>query len=133
MKEGAEVTRELLAEKFKTKTLVEWTEIFKETDACVSPVLSLDEAPLHPHNVERKSFVKVPSEQDGGGSDSYLPTMNWLSGMSPEDRSYAIPKNGQHTLSILKELGYDEKTIERFLSERIAEQHRGSSATKSKL
>lgn len=35
-----------------------WAALFAETDACVSPVLSMAEAPLHPHNVARESFIR---------------------------------------------------------------------------
>jgi alpha-methylacyl-CoA racemase len=42
---------------FATRTRDDWVEHFAETDACVSPVLSLDEAPRHPHLVERGTFV----------------------------------------------------------------------------
>ena len=44
---------------FAAKTRDEWTELFSGTDACVAPVLSLSEAPGHPHNQARKTFVEV--------------------------------------------------------------------------
>ena len=47
-----------LANVFKTKTRDEWSEIFDGSDACVTPVLELNEAPEHPHNKARESFVK---------------------------------------------------------------------------
>ncbi|MGZ4730171.1 MAG: CaiB/BaiF CoA transferase family protein, partial [Acidimicrobiales bacterium] len=43
---------------FKTKTRDEWCEIMEHTDVCFAPVLSLAEAPQHPHNVERGTFVE---------------------------------------------------------------------------
>jgi alpha-methylacyl-CoA racemase len=42
---------------FRTRTRDEWAALFAETDACVSPVLSLSEAQTHPHNVARASFI----------------------------------------------------------------------------
>jgi alpha-methylacyl-CoA racemase len=42
---------------FKTRTRDNWAALFADTDACVSPVLTLAEAPTHPHNVARGSFV----------------------------------------------------------------------------
>jgi alpha-methylacyl-CoA racemase len=51
-----------LADIFRTRTRDEWTAIFEGTDACVAPVLALDEAPLHPHNAARDSFVRVDGE-----------------------------------------------------------------------
>ena len=47
-----------LASVFKSKTRNEWAEIFDGSDACVTPVLELEEAPQHPHNKARESFVK---------------------------------------------------------------------------
>ena len=42
---------------FKTKTRAEWTEILEGTDVCASPVLTLAEAPDHPHLAARQSFI----------------------------------------------------------------------------
>ncbi len=41
----------------KTKTRDEWCDILEGTDVCFAPVLTLDEAPNHPHNVARETFV----------------------------------------------------------------------------
>jgi alpha-methylacyl-CoA racemase len=49
----------LLAEKFLERTREEWSALFAETDACVTPVLSLSEVDQHPHHVARGSFVEV--------------------------------------------------------------------------
>ena len=46
-----------LASCFATRSRNEWTKIFDGTDACVTPVLSLSEAPLQPHNVARATFA----------------------------------------------------------------------------
>lgn len=42
---------------FATRPRDEWAALFAETDACVTPVLSMTEAPAHPHNAARGSFV----------------------------------------------------------------------------
>lgn len=44
---------------FKTKTRDEWTALLEKTNACVSPVLDLDEAPEHPQNQARGVFGKL--------------------------------------------------------------------------
>ena len=44
---------------FATKTRDEWCAIMEATDICFAPVLSLREAPDHPHNAERETFVTV--------------------------------------------------------------------------
>jgi alpha-methylacyl-CoA racemase len=43
---------------FATKTRDEWTAIFDNIDACVTPVLELDEAKVFPHSMERGAFAK---------------------------------------------------------------------------
>ena len=48
-----------MVEVFKTKTRAEWCAIMEGTDVCFAPVLSLSEAPTHPHMAERKIFVDV--------------------------------------------------------------------------
>src|SRR5215472_12344629 len=48
-----------LARRFKSKTRDEWCRLLEGSDACFAPVLTLAEAPRHPHNVARGSFVEV--------------------------------------------------------------------------
>lgn len=56
---GWEKTRGLLTAKFKERTRDEWAEVFADSDACVSPVLSPWEAHQHPHNAARGAFIEV--------------------------------------------------------------------------
>ncbi len=44
---------------FATRTRDEWAAAFEATDACVAPVLSMEEAPGHPHNRARGTFTEV--------------------------------------------------------------------------
>ena len=48
-----------LAEIFKTKTREQWCDIMEGTDLCFAPVLSMGEAPHHPHNKARETFIEV--------------------------------------------------------------------------
>ncbi|MEV4945336.1 CaiB/BaiF CoA-transferase family protein [Streptomyces sp. NPDC053755] len=50
--------RTAVADRFRTRTRDEWTAVFAGTDACVAPVLSLREAPAHPHLAARSTFVE---------------------------------------------------------------------------
>ena len=50
--------KEKMAEVFKTKTRAEWCAIMEGTDVCFAPVLSLTEAPHHPHMAARQVFVQ---------------------------------------------------------------------------
>lgn len=47
------------AERIKSKTRAEWSAVFDGQDACVAPIMSLDEAPSHPHNKARGAYVEV--------------------------------------------------------------------------
>ncbi|MFL6222237.1 MAG: CoA transferase, partial [Actinomycetes bacterium] len=51
--------RQRLAATFRTRTREQWCALLEGTDACVAPVLSLVEAPAHPHHRARGSFVEV--------------------------------------------------------------------------
>ena len=48
-----------LTEAFMQKSRDDWSAIFACSDACVSPVLSLTEAPQHPHNLARQLFIEI--------------------------------------------------------------------------
>jgi alpha-methylacyl-CoA racemase len=48
-----------LAEVFKTRTREQWSAALEGTDVCFSPVLSMGEAPEHPHHRARGTFVEI--------------------------------------------------------------------------
>jgi len=58
-RDGWPVARERLAAVFRTRTRDQWCALLEGTDACVAPALSLLEAPAHPHNQARATFVEV--------------------------------------------------------------------------
>jgi alpha-methylacyl-CoA racemase len=51
--------RQRLAALFKTRSRDEWCALLEGSDACFAPVLDWDEAPRHPHNVARQTFVEI--------------------------------------------------------------------------
>jgi alpha-methylacyl-CoA racemase len=51
--------KEKLADVFATRTRDAWCALLEGSDACFAPVLDWDEAPRHPHNVARATFVAV--------------------------------------------------------------------------
>ncbi|MGW6496322.1 CaiB/BaiF CoA transferase family protein [Nonomuraea angiospora] len=67
-----------LAEEFRKRTRAEWEALFEGSDACVSPVLSMAEAPHHPHNAARGSFVEV------GGVTQPMPAPRLLGAPRPD-------------------------------------------------
>jgi alpha-methylacyl-CoA racemase len=48
-----------IADIFRTRTRAEWCTLLEGTDACVAPVLDWEEAPEHPHNRARNTFVSL--------------------------------------------------------------------------
>jgi alpha-methylacyl-CoA racemase len=52
---------DVFSDAFATRTREAWTEIFDGTDACVTPVLSMDEVAEHPHNMAREALVATDS------------------------------------------------------------------------
>ncbi|MGE3620792.1 MAG: CaiB/BaiF CoA transferase family protein [Acidimicrobiia bacterium] len=95
--------KERVAAVFRTRTRDEWTELLEGTDVCFAPVLSMDEAPAHPHNVERGTFA----ERHGVVQPSPAPR---FSATPPAlDRPPAHP--GQHTDEILHDAGFEATRI----------------------
>jgi alpha-methylacyl-CoA racemase len=99
------------AEVFRTKTRDEWAAVFSEKDACVTPVLELDEVERHPHNSERKVFASI----NGFLRPSPSPRLSRTPGKAPRTRSH---RNSAHR-EILKELGYSEEEVKDFCRKEI--------------
>jgi len=98
-----------LAETFRGRTRDEWMEIFAGSDACVSPVLSLGEAPGHPHNAARQTFVEVAGVMQNAPAPRFSRTPAAM------PRPAAVP--GADTVAVLEEAGVDEASL-RSLSDR---------------
>ncbi|MBR0687745.1 CoA transferase [Bradyrhizobium manausense] len=99
--------RDKLATVFRSKTRAEWVARFDGTDACVTPVLSMDEAPLHPHNVARATFAMTES----GAQPVPGPRFEGTEGRLPAP----APAAGRDTRAILREAGYETGAIEDLL------------------
>jgi alpha-methylacyl-CoA racemase len=99
---------------FRTKTRDEWMKIFEGTDACVAPVLELDEVPNHPQNMERDLLI----EQDGFYQPAPAPKLSRTPGSAGEPGR----ARGSDTREVLKELGYGDERIDEFIREGIIEE-----------
>jgi len=101
---------------FITKTRDEWTHIFKDLDACFSPILEPQEAPQHLHNIANKTFLK---NEKGEYEPGPAPRLSRTPGI---DQVHLEPVIGQHSVSIMKNTGYNDDEIERLLKAGVIEQ-----------
>ena len=91
----------------KTRTRDEWMTVFDGTDACVAPVLSMEEAPKHPHNAARKTFVEAFGAVQPGPAPRFSRTAGAVNGVP------ATP--GGQSGDVLKSWGIDAERADGFL------------------
>jgi alpha-methylacyl-CoA racemase len=97
------VLRERFAAAFHGRTRDEWEQVFGGIDACVAPILTMEEAIRHPHNVARGTFVEV------GGITQPGPAPRFSRTPSAVPAPPAAP--GEHTEEILAESGFSEAEV----------------------
>lgn len=95
--------RTKLATCFSAEPLDHWCALFAGEDACFSPVIPLDEAPHHPHNVARGSFIEVDGMTQPAPVPRFLDTSRTTPHMWRQDRDKT---------SLIEELGFDQREIE---------------------
>ncbi|SNR92853.1 alpha-methylacyl-CoA racemase [Haloechinothrix alba] len=105
--------RRRIAAAFASRTQAAWIERFAGTDACVSPVLSMQEAAGHPQVAARTAMADV----DGVGQPGVAPRFSEHPGLRPG--STAVP--GSSTRAVLAEAGLD---VERLLADGVASERR---------
>jgi alpha-methylacyl-CoA racemase len=103
--------KEKMAKLFGGRKRDEWREILEGTDACFAPVLSLGEAPRHPHNRARNTFVDVDDVTQPAPAPRFSRTPGAISGKPPT--------NGEHTLSVLIGAGFSEQDISRLRAQDV--------------
>ena len=101
--------KEELRSRFLTRTRDEWCELMEHTDICFAPVLSMSEAPTHPHNVARGTFTEVAGVVQPRPAPRFSRT----------DSSIQRPPAhaGQHTDEVLAEAGFSTEEISGLRSE----------------
>ena len=72
-----------LAAVIATKTQSQWCELMDASDVCFAPVLSMDEAPRHPHNVARQTFVEVEGVIQPAPAPRFSATPGQIQGPPP--------------------------------------------------
>ena len=92
-----------MAALFFTRTRDEWVEFFTGHDVCFSPVLTMNEARRHPHNVERETFIEV----DGAPQPAPAPRFSRTPGAVT--RAPVVP--GTDTTDALAEWGFTTEEI----------------------
>lgn len=95
--------REKLTQLFKTKTRQQWCDIMEGTDVCFAPVLDLKEAPNHPHNIDRKTFVEL----DGVVQPAPAPRFSRTQGEIQGPAAMA----GEHTREVLSAWNFSDQEI----------------------
>lgn len=95
--------KEKFAAVFRTKTRDEWDAIMEGSDVCYAPVLSIKEAPEHPHNKARGTFIEVDGVLQPGPAPKFSRT--------PTAHPSPPPKRGEHTEAALAEWGFGEDAI----------------------
>jgi alpha-methylacyl-CoA racemase len=101
--------RALFAERFASRTQAEWTEVFAGTDSCVAPVLTMTEAPGHPHLAARGTYA----EADGVVQPAPAPRFS----RTPAAAG-SLTGPGAHTRQVLSSLGFTD--VEDLLASAVA-------------
>jgi alpha-methylacyl-CoA racemase len=94
---------EVMASRFRTKTRAAWEAELVHPQTCVTPVLSLREAPHHSHHRARGTFVEVDGVVQPAPSPRFSRTV------APTPNPPALP--GAHTHAVLAELGVDLASV----------------------
>ena len=95
--------KERIKEVFVTKTRDEWCELMEGTDVCFAPVLDMSEAPDHPHNKERKTFIEL----EGVTQPAPAPRFSRTEAKVASSPSIV----GEHTDEVLKSIGLSEEDV----------------------
>tara|TARA_R110000787_G_scaffold102680_5_gene208750 strand:- start:16403 stop:17572 length:1170 start_codon:yes stop_codon:yes gene_type:complete len=101
-------SKALMTERFLTKTRDQWCEIMQQSDICFAPVLGMDEAPDHPHNIERNLFVEV----DGWKQPAPAPRFN----RTVQEIQGPTPIMGADTRQVMLEAGYSDDEVSRLIA-----------------
>jgi alpha-methylacyl-CoA racemase len=96
--------KQSLADVFKTKSQDEWCRIMEGTDVCFAPVLSMTDAPRHPHNQARGSFVEIA----GVTQPAPAPRFSRSTGGTPS----APRPAGSDTSAVLASIGFSASRIQ---------------------
>ncbi|KAI9591689.1 alpha-methylacyl-CoA racemase [Syncephalis fuscata] len=100
----------IFSELFAKKTMDEWSCIFKQSDACVFPVLAMEQAPMPPRRTPRLSSAPETTMTHDASADT------------PGD---ILLTPGLHSVEVLKEYGWSEAQINKLIQQNIVQQVTG--------
>lgn len=95
--------KQKIANIFKKRTRDEWCDIMLGSDVCFAPVLSMEEAPKHPHNVARKTFVEIDGITNPAPAPRFSRTKPEIQGPPPNP--------GEHNETALSDWGISSEDI----------------------
>ena len=96
---------------FKTKTQSEWCDIMQGSDVCFAPILNLEEAPSHPHNIDRQTYIDVAGMTQPAPAPRFSRT--------PSTVRFESQAVGRQTIDILKSAGVSDAEIEKLIDDRV--------------
>lgn len=108
---------EAMAARFRDKTRAEWEQELVAPQSCAVPVLSMTEAPGHPQNRARGTFVEVD------GVVQPAPARRFSRTVPPPPGRPALA--GDQTLAVLAELGLDDQTVSELSAAGVVRQREG--------
>jgi alpha-methylacyl-CoA racemase len=100
--------KERLAELFLTKSRAEWCAVMEHTDVCFAPVLRMEEAAQHPHNIARGTFV------EHAGMTQPAPAPRFSRTVATIERPPA--HDGEHTVEVLNDWGLAASRIDELVA-----------------
>ena len=109
--------RAILEAEFLKKTRAEWEQVFAGSDACVSPVLDMDEAPLHPAAQARGTYLHLGGVTEPAPAPRFSRTAAVVRNPPPDPREV--------TAATLSEWGIDRERIERLEQAGVLPQRAG--------
>ena len=96
--------KKAMAERIRTRTRDEWCVLMEGTDVCFAPVLDMNEAPLHPHNQARGTFVNIGDVMQPAPAPRFSRTQ--------PDTPAVTARRGAHTFEVLADWGFSAEAVE---------------------
>ena len=94
---GWPTLRQIFTDTFRRHSLEHWCQVLEGTDACFAPVLTMGEAPAHPHMAARGTFIEI----DGVTQPAPAPRFSRTPSATPRTQ----PETGEHTAEVLRDWG----------------------------